>query len=92
MESSEDDVNVFYDGSKLDERPLLSENTDDDKPEIETKSPHHGLLRHHGRRALLIIFLLSVMLNVALCMSLLVYIRQQPVAHAHSTYGLHFQH
>ena len=92
MESNEDDANVFFDGSKLDECPLLNEKTDDDRLEKKINSSHHGFLRHYGRKALSILCLLSVTLNIALCMSLVVYIRQQQVTYDHSTYGLHFQH
>lgn len=47
--------------------------------------------RHQGRKALSILILSSVTLNLATCVPPLIHIRQPQVTYAHSTHGLHFR-
>ena len=89
-ENSEENANVFFDGLVSDGCPSLNEKTDDDRLEKKINSSHHGFRRHYGTKALSILFLSCVTLNLALCIPLVVYIRQHQVTYDHSTHALDF--
>ena len=89
METIEDDISLISAASKFDEDPLLKEKADEDSLEGWRTNSCNGFLSRCNKKASSILFLISVTINIALCVSLLV--SRGQVTHERSTYGLHFQ-